>query len=543
MDKATIKLACAKSYATFCHLMQGDEWFDPKHKELCDFIQAELERVFIGSASSSTKTVRILIVLARGSLKSTIVSKYLQVWLCLPCEELPWKSENFRSLLAMNTHPNAREKMRGIRGLFDSNENFKALWPELLPNKNCKWSDEAACINRTKEFEEATFEGCGTKTRVTSRHFNAIFEDDTTAPEEKGMTDSDTLAPSIEEIDRAVGWHKRATALLVPKGPRIRIVVTTRWGDYDLVSYIKEHEDYKVFDMAAWDPKDGWSQDDKLRTGKPSMSIFYDTEQLKEIEVDVGPYMFQTLYLNNPIDASKRTFQDQWIHRVEPKDVPDDEGFFAIAIDPAIAQTKGACETAITRVKHIIKDGRPLQYWMNDVHGHFLPLETATKALDLVEEAPEQTKYIIVEDIAYQAALKHILWDEMERRDIHVDIISLKGSNKRGAKDARIEGMQPLFANRRIFLVKGLSPQTESQLKQFPHGKLVDIIDSFSMHRKLYKRLKIYRPKPAAPRVNPDSIEAVLASIKKRNWGNSKYSMLRKKKLDYSIDHTPVGRL
>ena len=535
MDKAVIKKACAKSYATFCHVMQGDDWFDPKHKELCDHIQQEIEAAYNDAdCKNSTATVRLLVVLARGSLKSTIVSKYLQVWLCLPCEDLPWKSENLRTLLAMNTHPNAREKMRGIRGIFDSNETFKALWPELLPTKNSKWSDEAACINRTQEFEEATFEGCGTKTRVTSRHFNCIIEDDTTAPEEKGQTDSDILAPSVEEIDRAVGWHKRATALLVPKGVRIRVVVTTRWGDYDLVSYIKEHENYAPYDMPAWEPVDGWSQKDSERVGAPNMSIFYNVEQLKEIEIDVGPYMFQTLYLNNPIDASKRTFQNDWIHYVEAKDVPDDKGYFAIAIDPAISNAQGSCETAITRVKHVIEDGRPTQYWMDAIHGHFNPLETATKCLDLVAEAQEETKYIIVEDIAYQAALKHILWDEMERRGVSTKIMPLKGSKVRGAKDARIEGMQPLFANRRVFLVKGLSKQVESQLKQFPHGKLVDIIDSFSMHRKLYKKLKIERPKAAKPKHNPDTIENVKAGIRKRHRASSKFSLLRPRRYDYT---------
>ena len=89
---------------------------------------------------------------------------------------------------------------------------------------------------------------------------------------------------------------------------------------------------------------------------------------------------------------------------------------------------------------------------------------------------------------AYQAALKYILINMMnDRRDKGEKTYQIVKA-KRGNKAVRIEGMQPQFQQRRIHFVRGaLSDQTESQLLQWPAGKLVDIIDAWSMHRKVWR--------------------------------------------------------
>ena len=78
-----------------------------------------------------------------------------------------------------------------------------------------------------------------------------------------------------------------------------------------------------------------------------------------------------------------------------------------------------------------------------------------------------------------------MLTQEMTRRGRFFDLIPFASHKD---KDVRIEGMQPLFFRGRVFFVKSsLSDQVTSQLKQFPNGKLVDTIDSFSMHKILYE--------------------------------------------------------
>jgi len=123
---------------------------------------------------------------------------------------------------------------------------------------------------------------------------------------------------------------------------------------------------------------------------------------------------------------------------------------------------------------------------------------------------------IIVEQEAYQAALKYIIINMMnhrKKRGLKVyDIVKAK----RGNKEIRIEGMQPAFQQRRIHFVRGsLSDQTESQLLQFPSGRLVDIIDSWSMHRKVWRSENFDAPIEAKPEI--DEFEEAYAEVSSRN--------------------------
>jgi len=429
----------------------------------------------------------------RGTLKTTIVTKYLPTWLTI-------RDDTMRSLIATNTHPNARKKLQDIRGVFDTHVLFQRLFPELLPTRKCRWTDEAAEVTRKVSFPEATFEACGKKTKKVGTHYNLIIEDDTTAPDVSDMTEEISI-PSREEVEQAIGWHVSATSLLVPKGPRIRIIVTTRWADYDLVSYLKEHEPtYKVFDVPA-----------RKVDGTPIFSMFYDKEKLHDIESQIGPYMFSCLYLNAPLDSKLRVFQDIWFQWISTAEAYNKEGYYSIAIDPAISEKSAACETAITLVKHSYNNNFPVQYWFRIIAGHFSPSETVDKSLELAQLYLPELKGIIVETTAYQESLMYQLREAMTVKKLKINLIPFK---TRQNKELRIQGLQPYFANGRIFFVRGLSPRVESQLKQFPNGKLVDIIDSFSMHKVIYKELKV---KPSERKTPEDAMELLLKEIRAKS--------------------------
>ena len=497
---------CLSSYADFAELMQDDGWFDPVHRVLCDWVQGQIER---GWEEDPDGYIKLIIVMPRGSLKSTIITKYLSVWLTL-------NDPTMRTLIATNTLPNARKKLADIRNLFDGEPLFRALFPELLPEfkmpgskKRNSWSTDSLTINRDKEFPEGTFEAAGMRTKKTGTHYTCIVEDDTVAPDESEMKVDVTL-PSTETIERAIGWHKASIPLMPPKGRRLRIIVTTRWGDYDLVSYLQDNENYFTFNMPALHPK----------TNEAVFSKFYTKERLDELSRDLGPYMFSCLYLNQPMDANLRTFKKDWIQYRDRYDIPmeDKDGYFSIAVDPAISETDEACETAITEVYHFIREGKhPYQYWTEAIHAHINPYETVTRTLNLAEDNWPRLKCILVEGNAYQNALKWIFWEEMAKRDLDPKKLVMFKSARGTGKDARIQGMVAPFSTGRIFLRSGISSHVESQLIQYPNGRLVDIIDSFSMHRKV-ARLEV-RPDPAIPEKNisaPTWMDA-LTEVKKKH--------------------------
>ncbi len=478
VDVAKVREACIDNFAVFCRMMQEDGYFDPVHEYLCNWTQKHIMDLEEEVASRGTCNGRLCYVMPRGSLKSTIVTKHLNVWLTVR-QFYRYKYSGYRTLLAGNTYTNAKKKLNGIRGLFDSVDLFKTLFPEMLPKRGRmgnKWSDEGAEINRDMAFDEATFECGGMNTKLTGRHYNCVCEDDTTAPDVDEMKEELTR-PSTDTIGKAVGFHRASMPLFVPKGFRLSIIVSTRWAFQDLVSYVRDHESYKVFDMPA------------EKEGLPVFKQFYDPETLGIIQKRIGVYMYSMLYLNKPLDDNMRVFRQKDMQWVSRSAVPP-AGIITVACDPAISEKDEACETSITVNLHVKVGNEMREYWLEDKNGHMNPYELVENLFKLADKynTPETpVKALIVEMIAYQAALKYMIINENNKREAEGKCRYALVQAKRGNKAVRIEGMQPAFQQKRIFFVeKSLSDQTESQLLQYPNGKLVDVIDCWSMHRKVW---------------------------------------------------------
>ena len=516
-NREEIRDACIHHFDIFCELMQEDGWFDPVHKQLCQWAQKQFFSQLENMEKTGTSDGRLLIIMPRGSLKSTMITKHLTVWVTLYMFYAK-KDSGTRSLIAGNTYTNAKKKLRDIRSLFDDTPLFQTLFPEILPKKGRdgnKWSDEGAEINRIGSFGESTFECAGTNTKLTGRHYNLIIEDDTTAPDVDEMKENMTL-PSRDTIEKAIGFHKAAHPLFVPKGLRLSIVVSTRWAMEDLVHYVQTGENYKYFNMPAIG-----------KDGERKFSKFYSEDTLAEIKKRIGSFMYSMLYLNEPQDPSTRIFNRELFSYVKGEEVPK-MGFFTIAVDPAIAQEDEACDSAITVNQHVAIGPAKHEYWWEDINGKFLPFQLAKKILDVAdkydcEEVP--VKGIVIEGNAWQMALKYILLNLMAERkskgkksyNIHTFT-----SGSASGKHLRIRSLQPSFEQKRIHFVSGsLSDQTESQLTQYPNGYLVDTIDSWSMHRKFFG-LDQYNIQISDDTPEENTFEEAVLAIKKKLGLHSK---------------------
>lgn len=494
LDPNVLKESCLQSFSAFSCLFQDPGFFDPVHQRVCDFTQAH-----ILEALEKKKVGKVLVVMPRGSLKTTMMTKYFPLWLYLRYRYL--HQMDMRSLIVSNTFTNATKKLADIRYMFQD-DLFCSLFPEILPTKKCRWTTETLETGRLKHFPEGTFEAAGVGSNKVGSHYNLLIEDDTVAPEEDDFKSDQFFAPSIEDITAGITYHQVITNLFIPRvkqsdQPNVRIVVTTRWADFDLAQHVEE-EGYHTIDIPALDSK-----------GKAIFTNFYSEEDLEEIKAQVGPYMFSCLFLNKPLDASLRVFRDEWMRWVFPSEVPL-EGFYTIAVDPAISEKDQSCETAITRIWHTRDElDRPFEYWTDAIHGHFSLTEQVNKILNLCEGPNyKKTKSIIVESVAYQEALAQALDTEMTRRRMTIPITRIP--SPKGKKEMRIEAMQPRFADGKVFLVQGLSVEVESQLRQFPLGRLKDIIDSFSMHVKFRLQEQKLNLPEYEHREDPNSIEAIL---------------------------------
>jgi hypothetical protein len=468
-----IRQRCTDRFAAFCHLIQEDGWMDPVHDRLCDWIQFHIDQMFPPGTDCNdpnlTGTLKLAIIMPRGSLKTTFCNRNLSAWLPVRF------SAEVRSLMVTNTHPNAKKKMEAIKGIFTACPQIQAVFPELQPETRDKWNSEIAILPRKGNYEDGTFESAGVGTAKTGSHYNVIIEDDTLAPDSDEMKQDLTL-PSPETMERAIGYHKAAHPLLVPKGVRIRVVVTTRWGEGDLISYLeKKAEGWKFFNMPARSP-----------SGELNFSKFYDEATLRSIERDIGPYMFSCLYLNKPVDPRTKTFKPGEISRATHSLPPIEEmDYVTIACDPAISKDAGACDTVVSAAGHRRVGRFPQLYIYEASSGKFSMGESVELVVSYFLRyggSEGKVRAILIENIAYQQALLERVVDRLRELGYPQPVIPF---NSRTNKQDRIRNvLEPLFFSGRIHLDPKLPKETFEQLDEFPNGRFVDIIDCLSFHGK-----------------------------------------------------------
>ena len=444
------------------------------------------------------------VTMPRSFVKTWIGSIACPIWVTLPREaadEYPyegaWEDKfwqlgpNMRILIASYVISNAEKMISLIRQTYESNVAMQMLFPEVIPASftKVKWSNQSACINRSEQFTESTFEAAGIGGASVSRHYDLIIEDDLIYAKKDDFSDQE-LQPGKEDIDKAIGWHKLCTSLLVP-GKHTRIHnAGTRWAKHDLIDYIWDKEPhYKRFIRACVDLEE-LESGKPWRECKPSWNESYDIEQLEMIAAAQGPFMFATQYLLFPMSPDATIFKPDWLQFYKYKtDVPKTIRKFT-TVDVALweestRKNPHACDCVVTTCGWCDKHHMWVLHY--DI-GRYNPSEVIMMmAKHWKLFSPE---HIFVEEVYYQKALRHFCREYMAEGKI--PYMSVRGVKPEGNrhKDVRIRALEPLASN------LGLHCRREhkaliSEFNEFvPNSKLCkkDILDTLAY------QLQVARP-------------------------------------------------
>ena len=443
--------------------MLGFDWLDPDiHGPICRLLEAY-----------ETNT-RVKVCIPRGWLKTTLCSIAYPVWRAV-------RNCNVRVLLVQNTYNNAVSKLSAINDVFKQNDLFKLLFADILPDKSCKWKSDSMTVRRTKAMPEGTFDAAGTRTKVVSRHYDLIIEDDTVAPDLDDMS-SGTLIPNREDIEQAIGWHRLASPLLVNPTKDQILVVGTRWFEEDLLSWITDNEGkrYKMYDRACREDEKG----NPDPTGRITYPDRFPPETLDELLETMGPYLFNCLYLNSPKSSEDMAFKPQWVQRYDKEPT----GLIVTSTidpagDPEDAKGSDPDYNVIVTTGKCITTGRV--YVLDVFRERCSPSELIHALFSHVRQY--KPVKVLVESVAYQGTLKHWVREWMRKQNLY---FTLEGFTKgRKSKNAHILGLQPLFANKVIFIRPWMN-ELVNELLAFPLGKHDDIIDALAMHLELWALTK-----------------------------------------------------
>ncbi len=503
----------------------GFSWLIPHiHLPLCRILELydgyndslstpweDYEQILIDLGYSLTETQKIKkrglkklqITLPRGWLKTTLGSQAYPLWRAI-------RDPNVRVLLTQNTFTNAVSKLRTIKDTVDRNDLFRLLYPEILPTKNCVWKSDSLCLTRSKTPPESTFEAAGTRTQITSRHYDVIIEDDTVAPELSDLGE-ENLSPTKDDIEQAIGWHRLVPPLLISPMESQNLVIGTRWFEKDLISWIHEREPQFVFyERACLENKKGEPDEQ----GEVTYPERFNEEVLDGLKSSMGTYLFSCLYMNKPIRSTDMVFQPGWIseYETEPRDVIC---YTTVDLGGDPEDTKGepdynvvmTCGKDLTRGFIYV-----LTYWR----------EKASPG-QVVAEIFNQVKLykpvkVGIETTGYQKSIKYWIRERMQSEGFWFLIEDLTHTKK--SKNLRIIGLQPLFQSHIIHTRKWMGTLI-SELMAFPLGRNDDLIDTLASQLELWTLTQSKRERRVeVNKSDPFSVDQAIDQILNRNKNN-----------------------
>ncbi len=491
MDR--IRARCKESLFFFSRAILGFHDFDKMiHKPICDILQDEGRN-------------RQIIVMPRTWFKSTMGSVAYPIWRSL-------NDPNVRILICQNSFTNAVKKLNSIKQIFENNQLFRSLFPELLPGPRSKWSNDVLTVNRSASHPEGTFEAAGTGSATTSRHYDLIIEDDTVSPEKDSM-EIEMQQPTGLEIQKAIGWHKLATPLLIHPLKSKIVIIGTRWCEEDLIGYVMENQkNYDVLTRAVTE-KDG-KPASKEEGGTPAWPGRFNDEVLDEVAAALGPYMYATLMLNKPTSAVNRTFRREWVHYYDSIDPA--KCITCTTVDPAASDKEA---TGDPDYNVVMTTGVHLELGLIYVLNYVRERMNPGRLIDniFIHQNLYSPVDVKVEAVAYQRTLKYWIEQRQKKLQRYFGITAL--ANARVSKADRIRAMEPFFANNLIHIRPEMD-QLERELFNFPAARgHDDVIDALSMHVSFWNDYLSQQRRAAKQSLisNPFSGQSILDSLEHRN--------------------------
>lgn len=505
LDLDALRLRSRTSLYFFAKGVLGYDWLVPHiHGAICTALEELAQCLDADPAGAEDLLNRMLVELPRGWLKTTLCSIAFPMWLSV-------RNPNVRILITQNSATNAMKKLGVIRGQWEQNELLRSLFPELLPTKSSVWKADSVCLTRSSSFAESTYEAAGTSTRVVSRHYDVVIEDDTVAPDYDELG-NESLAPTHEDVQKAIGWH-RTNVLPLLNNPRcgINLVVGTRWYDQDLIRWVKDNEpQYRVISRACRENAEG-KADPKGELAWPER---FNDRTLRELETALGQYMFYCLYYNMPVRSEDMAFQLKWFQYYETPPTLSSLAVYTtvdVGTDPKLSVTgKVDYCVVLTCGKDLVTgDIYVLDYFRQQAN----PGQLCAAIFDhVLKYNPVVVAY---QGIAFERSLNYWLKELMRQHNHFFSLFQLPGSNRAEAKARSIEGLIPIFQAGAIYLRTWMK-ELVSELTKFPLGANDDLADALGMQQLLWKRTKTLREYRVKSVVNENTLEAATVELRAR---------------------------
>lgn len=357
---------------------------------------------------------------AREHFKSTIITYALTIQDVLNDPELTVG-------IFSHTRPIAKGFLRQIMREFESNEDLKLIYPDVLwanPRKEApKWSeDDGIVVKRQTNPKESTIEAWGlVDGQPTSKHYKQRVYDDTVTRE------SVTTPEMIRKTTEA--WELSQN--LSSEGGRPPRYIGTRYHFNDTYATMIERGSVKPRIYPATD------------TGRvDGTPVLLSPDRLAEKRRDMGLYTFGCQMLQDPKADATQGFRADWLKYYQAP-IRHDGMIKVILCDPANEKKDTSDYTSIW----VLGYNADRKVYVLDIVRDRLNLTERTQAIFALHRH-YQPALVGYERYGMQSDIAHIK-TEMERRVYQFSIVELGGPMP---KNDRIRRLIPRFEQGQIIL-------------------------------------------------------------------------------------------
>ena len=445
---------------------------------------------------------RFLLEMPRDHYKTVMVTEGRSMWRVLPFTDgdeaamrelgyddawIAWMRETHdatRRILTVSEILNNAEKI-GYRIDWHYRENmlFRHIFPEIIPDNKCVWTNESKqqkCAGRGPQGE-GTFDYLGVGGALQSRHYSDVNEDD--------VVGKDALESELV-MEKTIDYHKLLIGAFESYKGAAWTVVNNRWAPNDLSGWIRANQ--REFAIESHSALGGCCA--RHPAGEPIFPEEFSKETLEEIRRIQGPYFFSHQYLNLPVSPEECIFNKDWLrfyapapsptkigrhwlhHEVrEGETIPDLDPNVLIrtmVVDPNHAGLNGRARHAIVVTGLDPENDR---VYLLDVWAQSASYDDLMANVYRMADRWNLRDFWL-ETVAAQKYLKyHIEYrNKVEKRSLAV--MPLKSDTGRNAKRVRIEALEPVFRDKRLWV---RSDQSEflDEYYAYPGGRTVDILD------------------------------------------------------------------
>jgi hypothetical protein len=439
---------------------------------------ADLARVFENLASP-----KINVIAPRGHSKSSLGAAVLPLWHIMTDRQPKF------ILLVSKTEGHAKRLLQTIKDVFDYSQEFRQIYGYWGEHSAKKWSQEEIVL------KDNTCILCrGTGQQVVGLKFNnqrptlAVLDD----PEDMENTKTaeameynfrwmlQQLIPGldalrgrivvigtpqhqncmVERLDQMYGWESM----------RFSALADFVMEDQELQKKILSGEVESTREMSLW--YDLWPARKLLEEKKSLESVNRVSSFYREYQCRITGDEDQ-LFNESYIKYYEGTFEfdinhNPFIRLVSLNGVECDElrpvNVF-MGIDPASSTKQTADYSTIVPVAI---DALSNRFVLPYFRAHVTPLKLGDAILQYFDRYdPAKTR---IESVGYQEMLR-----EYVRSKKYIPGLEIK-ENPRGSKSSRLETLEPMFAQSKIFILKSMTSLVD-ELLMYPRGKHDDLLD------------------------------------------------------------------